>query len=511
MKNLIELMKNVLTIIIVITYSTVLFSCKEQKSEKKNVLFISIDDLRPYTGSYGALHLISPTLDSLASQGIQFNRAYCEMAMCTPSRASVLTGLRATSTGVEDLYSHFRLFNPHIKTLPQVFKENGYTSISLGKVFHFSDHLSWSEPEWHEPLENLRGYLLPHNIEKSKTSKWRQADFYEAADVEDNAYGEGMVAEKAIKKLDSLANTDNPFFLAVGFFKPHLPFLAPKKYWDMYTPEQIKYVDSIDYVVESPAYVNTFFGELTTYTGFNTVEEEFTFSGKKRAVRKLDEESKKKMAHGYQACITYVDYQIRKITNKLKELGLEENTIIAIWGDHGWILGEHNDWCKQTNFEVSTRAPLIIIDPSMTNKGIQTNAIVEFVDIYPTICDIAGIEKPNHLEGISTLPLFEDPVRPWKKAAFSRYLRDWVNEETGQWHDGLYRGLTVRTDSFRYTEWHYVPAEDSIAAIELYDHVNDPGETKNVVGESKYKQAVRRHQRILADGWENALPKYYQK
>ncbi|MBL4700571.1 MAG: sulfatase [Phycisphaeraceae bacterium] len=474
-------------------------------SKRMNVLFIAVDDLRPELGCYGQSHIQSPNIDKLASQGTVFNRAYCQQAVCGPSRASLLTGARPDTTKVYDLKTHFRKAMPDVVTLPQLFKENGYTSIALGKIQHGpeEDDPSWSEPMWHGRghSSGKYGYLLPENqkivadLIKKQRSKQKGNNKkgkkrrpygppYENADVPDNHYGDGVTADKAIEYLNKLKN--KPFFLGVGFRKPHLAFLAPKKYYDLYDEKDIKLPDNMYAPEGVPDIAMTNWGELRTYYGVP----------KKGP---LSEEMARKLIHCYYASVSYVDAQVGRVIAELERLGLRENTIIVLWGDHGWQLGEHGLWAKHTNFEVAARAPLIFSVPGQKSTGIASNALVEFVDIYPTIAVAAGLKLPTHLEGDNLLALLDDPKVPWKKAAFSQYPRG-----------GGVMGYSMRTDRYRYTRW-VVSGSNKVEARELYDHKTDPDENINIAGKSDNVKIVKQLDQQMNANWQGARQALHQK
>jgi arylsulfatase A-like enzyme len=389
-----------------------------------NVLFIAVDDLRPELHCYGATHMKSPNIDKLAACGMLFERAYCQVAVCNPSRSSVLSGTRPDTTGVLDNQHFMRPNMPDVVTLPQHFKNNGYTSLSLGKIFHHSerepgdDPQSWSQPAWYhgEPyrhwftkealdyVKNLKA--LP----KDKQPKQLRAAPFEAADEPDASYPDAQTAEKAIETLRQLKADGKPFFLGVGFVKPHLPFTCPQKYWDLYPEDSIQLAASPQRPTDAPApaFHNNY--ELRSY---GTVPEDGRITPK--------------MAHhlirGYRACVSFMDAQLGRVIDELDRLGLRENTVIVFWGDHGYHLGENGTFTKMTNFELGTRVPLILSVPGMKTAGRHSRALVELVDLYPTLAEACSLPLPGHLEGTSFVPLLGNPDRPWKTAAFSQYLR----------------------------------------------------------------------------------------
>ncbi len=439
--------------------SIFIFSCQKQEKEAKklNVLFIAVDDLRPQLGSFGAGGVISPNIDRLAAMGTIFPNAYCNIPVCGASRASILTGLRPT---LNRYLSHDVRIDeqaPGVLTLPGHFKSNGYYTITNGKVAHHKGDCvgAWDE-EW-RPEGPGRNYLIPENATMDAVEGQR-GPAWENADVLDSAYHDGKIALKAISDLKRLNEKDQPFFLAVGFKKPHLPFNAPTKYWDMYDPEKIGLADNPFKPEGAPDQAMHNFGELRHYTG---IPPEGPVSDSIALM----------LRHGYHACVSYTDAQIGLVLDELDLLGLTENTIVVLWGDHGWNLGEHGLWCKHCNFHTSINAPLLVAAPGF-NGGQKAMTKTEFVDIYPTICELAGLSLPAHLQGKSFMSVMKDPGLSHKDFALSK------------WHNGL----TIVKDQFHYTEWRN--KDDSLYARMLYDHSSDPHENVNVVGEKKYQEDI---------------------
>lgn len=434
-----------------------------------NVLFIMADDLRAELGCYGAKHIHSPHIDKLAAQGTLFERAYCQVAVCNPSRSSLLGGVRPDTTGVLDNQHFLRPQLPGIVTLPQHFKNSGWHSLSLGKIFHHSerepgdDPQSWSEPSWYHGLPD-RSWFNKETDEKLKAIKKLPADKrpklvrgppYEAASEPDEVYSDAKIAAKAIETLQRLKATDKPFFLGVGFHKPHLPFTCPQKYWDMYPADTIKLPDNYQPSpdVPLPALHNGY--ELRSY-------------GDVPPTGGISDEMALNLIRGYRACTTFVDAQIGRVLDELDRLGLRESTIIVLIGDHGYHLGENGIFTKMTNFELGTRAPLIVSAPGQ-KPGQRTRALVEFVDIYPTLAELCGLRLPSHLEGTSFAALLTNPEQKWKAAVFSQYLRPGKEK---------FMGRSLRTDRWRYTEWTNMKHE--VVGTELYDEHTDPHEIHNL-------------------------------
>jgi len=458
---------------------------------KPNVLFIVVDDLRPELGCYGAAHMKTPNLDRLASSGVLFERAYCQVAVCNCSRSSLLSGCRPDTTGVFDNQHFLRPNMPDVLTLPQLFKNNGWHSLSLGKIFHHSekepgdDPQSWSEPSWYR-AETYRSWFTQESndlIKESKKggSKLSRGPPFEASNEADDVYPDGQIAAKAIETLQRLKTMEKPFFLGVGFLKPHLPFTCPQKYWDLYPPETIKLPDNYfpPKNVPEPAMHNWY--ELRTYGGVP-------------AKGGIPDAMALNLIRGYRACTSFVDAQIGRVLDELDRLGLRENTIVVLLGDHGYHLGENGIFTKMTNFELGTHIPLIVTTPGQ-KAGRRTKALVEFVDIYPTLAELCGLSLPKHLEGKSFVPLLDKPEQPWKQAVFSQYLRPGKPPIMGR---------SIRTDQWRYTEWRDPKSE--LVGSELYDEKNDPKENTNIAGEAANSGRVKQMAELLKAGWTVAVP-----
>ena len=465
---------------------------QQVKPSHLNVLFIAVDDLRPALGCYGDQIAKTPNIDALASRGLLFNRAYCQLAVCCPSRLSLLTGLRPDSIRVWDLGTHFRETRPNAVTLPEYFKNNGYVTQSLGKIFHGSGNPSKDPPSWSfEPMfDRVRDskvrYALPENVQGKGLKKTAS----EAASVPDNTYIDGIVCDTALETLNDLKQQRQPFFLALGFRKPHLPFCAPQKYWDLYDREQIPLPVFDRYPMDAPELAIRSWMELEGYT-------DIPKDGQ------IPPAKVRELRHGYYACVSYIDALVGRVLGKLESLQLADNTVIILWGDHGFHLGEQGLWTKANNFERSTRAPLILSVPSLPDPGGKSNALVEFVDVYPTLADVCGLEIPVGLEGISLKPLLTEPDRAWKTAVFSQYPRS--RSANRHRSHGDIMGYALRTDRFRYVEWREWKSQETVAR-ELYDHQTDPLETRNVAGRPEYASNIASLKQKLADGWKSALP-----
>jgi len=461
-------------------------------SEPLNVLFIAIDDLRPTLACYGDKTAITPNIDSLAKRGTLFNRAYCQQAVCCPSRLSLLTGLRPDTIKVWDLNTHFREALPNAVTLPQHFKNHGYHARSIGKIFHGGGKPSKDPPSWSEaPLyDNVRDPKMRYATQRNLQGKGHKRAASESAEVPDNAYVDGLVCQATEKALVDLKKDRKPFFLAVGFRKPHLPFSAPTKYWDLYKRGDIPAPVTSGHPEGAPELAVRSWGELE---GYSDIPKNGKLSATKTRV----------LRHGYYACVSYVDALTGRLLKKLDELNLRERTLILLWGDHGFHLGEQGLWTKANNYELSTRVPLILSIPGKTQLGAKTDALVEFVDLYPTLAQICGLPAPARSEGISLLPLLEKPERPWKTAAFSQYPRSFQGNRHRK--DGDIMGYAVRTQRHRYVEWRNGKT-GKVQARELYDHQTDPNETKNLANEPDQKENLERLQQTLQSGWKGALP-----
>lgn len=478
------------------------YSCQmEEKIAAKgmpNILFIPIDDLRPELGCYGNSFIKTPHIDQLAEKGVVFTRAYCQQAVCNPSRASLLTGLRPDSLKVWDLYEKFRTHVPNAVTLPQFFKQQGYTTIGLGKTFHndIPDSISWTERPHLKgfPFDPDAVYASELNIQIQEAKKQKlisegknrldplghwylKANSVENAAVDDDAYYDGAQTTYALKELEKLATQKTPFFLSVGYYKPHLPFNAPKKYWDLYNREAIPLAENQFTPEGSQAYAMHGDQELRWYDDCH----DLPLPGE----TPWDENRQRELKHGYYASVSYIDAQVGRLMNGLEKLGLMENTVIVLWGDHGWKLGEHNGWGKMTNYDIDVHVPIIVSGRGVKAKGKKSNALVELVDIYPTLCEITGFPIPEHLQGKSFVPLLNNPETKWKNAAFSQFLLGRFGPKETRGPERM--GYSIRTDQYRYIEWYSwnktLKKKGEFLSRELFDHFIDPQENKNIAGE----------------------------
>ena len=490
-------------------------------AQRQNVLFIAVDDLKPLLGCYGADWIHSPNIDRLAARGVVFSRSYCQQALCGPTRASLLTGLRPDSTGIYSMGSKdmlLRLRAPEVLTLPGHFTRNGYHTRAIGKIFDprnvdpGHDKVSWSEPyltgedhiydgKWGPPAN---GYQDPKTKKissegfaqakkKGITDQKKRNAFLETIpgarpvtecmEVPDNAYADGAMTLRAVQVIQEYAKQGEPFFFAVGLLKPHLPFVAPKKYWDLYDRSTLKLATNTRYPKDSPSIAWSPYHEARTFYG---VPKDGPIS----------ETVQRELLHGYAACVSYIDAQVGKLLEALEQAGIANQTIICLWGDHGWHLGDKDEWGKHTNYEEATHTALIISAPGMPG-GTRTASLCEFVDIYPTLCDLAGLSLPAHLEGKSLVPLLREPGENFKEAAISQFTRPGA------------MGWALRTERYRYVEWRKRSegvgpnATPEIIGIELYDYSKDPLELQNHARQPEYGPVLQQHQMLF----ERLLPR----
>lgn len=475
------------------------------RPRRPNVLFIAVDDLRTQLGCYGVPWMKTPNIDALAARGTLFEQAYCQQAVCAPSRASLLSGLRPDSTRVWDLMTTLESTRPDVTTLPQFFRAHGYDTISLGKIYHHGikdDPRGWTvaprgskKSVYHsdegmqaaraaDPIIARRRIALAAatNYAQRADIMWHDpafkysVPFDDCTNDPDTEYPDGDLTQQALAALRQ--ERDRPFFLAVGYWRPHLPFSAPKKYWDMYERDALPMPSTTAWPAGMPPLAASDWSELKRYTdGARANEPAFT----------------RRLIHAYCACVSFVDAQIGLLLAELDRRGLSDNTVIILWGDHGWKLGEYGAWCKHTNFELDVRAPLLLAAPGFRG-GQRSAALVEFVDIYPTLAELCGLPVPAHLEGRSMKPLLEQPQRAWKDAAFSQYPRE-----------GRVMGYSMRTRDWRYTEW-IDRADGSVVARELYDLRAGTIEAVNLADDPAHADTVARLSQRLAkgQGWRHA-------
>ena len=433
----------------------------DQPQTRPKVVLICVDDLKPLMGCYGNAIAQTPNIDRLAQQGVLFQSAYCNQAVCSPSRNALLVGRRPQTLGIYDLATNFRRSAPDAITLPQNFQKHGYHTQALGKIFHVGhgndeDAASWSEPHWCPKAAQHQ--LAESQSDKRQSNNGPRGTATESADVADEIYGDGQIAAEAISRIQQATEKpDEPFFIAVGFLKPHLPFVAPKKYWDLYDPATLPMPEVNASPKNAPSYAPQFGGELRQYSDMP----------QQGAV---SSEDTRRLIHGYYAATSYADAQIGKVLDSLDSSRARDNTIVVLWGDHGWHLGDHGMWCKHTNYEQAARIPLIISAPGCA-AGQTTQSLVETVDIYPTLCELAGLETPNGLGGKSFAALLKAPDTRIRESIIHVYPR------------GNRLGRAIRTERYRMVEWKVPDASIETAEHELYDYETDPLETENIAGQ----------------------------
>lgn len=465
----------------------------EAADNRPNVLLILVDDLKPSFGAYGDKWVHSPNLDRLAARGMRFDMAYCNQAVCAPSRNNLLLGSRSTSIGVYSLGQHLRTAVPDAVTMPQYFKQHGYHSAGIGKVFHIghgniNDVHSWSVP--FQP-DKVIDYVLPESTggkltrEEALFSNKSKAGLpmgaaWEIADVDDGAYADGRIATEGMKRLNAYKNSGEPFFLALGFTKPHLPFCAPKKYWDLYDRAKLPMAEYTLPPAGAPPYAGKTIGELNQYKPVPQNPP-------------LSEELQRTLIHGYYASMSYMDSQVGRVLDEVDRLGLDKNTIIALWGDHGYHLGDHGTWTKHTNYEQANRIPIVIAAPGITKPESSSDALIETVDLFPTIADLAGLpapQGPQPIDGDCFVPILKGGESDIGEYAYHCYPK------------GARLGRAIRTHRYRLVEWRQSGA-DHKPEYELYDYANDPHEKKNAAEEQP--DIVAKLAAILA---EHPSPKF---
>ncbi len=470
---------------LLIVYSLCLLQAASA-AEKLNVLLIMADDYRPELASYGS-PAITPALDRLAQRALQFQRAYCQQAVCNPSRSSMLTGLRPDTLGLWNNGTHFRELKPEVTTLPLWFKEHGYATHCVGKIFHNwhtkekGDRRSWSSDEFLHyanhgaDLPQVEGELPPNHATLTPL-KYGDTLMCEARDVPDEAYYDGRVAAEAVRRIASLKK-DEPFFLAVGFWKPHAPFNAPKKYWDLYDRDKLPPLNP----ARPEGAPEIAFHQSTEILG--RTKERFTPTAEQEA----------EMRHGYFANISYLDAMLGKVLNALEQHPAAKNTIIVFVGDHGYHIGEHGLWGKTSNFEYDASVPMFLSVPGAPANGKTTTALAELVDLFPTLVDLCDLPMPEKLDGSSLAVLMQKPGATPDLAAYTQHPRPaYFDREPSK--TPTHMGYSVRTARVRYTEWRDWKTGEATAR-ELYDHQNDPHELKNAVDEPalapEQEEAVR--------------------
>jgi len=439
---------------------------------KPNVLFIAVDDMNNDLGCYGHPLVKSPNIDRLAARGTRFDRAYCQFPLCSPSRVSLLTGLRPDTTKIFELQTDFRKKTlPDVVTLPQLFGDNGYFVARVGKIFHYGnpgqigtngldDEKSWQKrfnPKGRDKTEEAK--IVNHTKGRGLGSSLS----FLAAEGTDEEQTDGLVANQTIQLLEE--NKDRPFFIAAGFYRPHCPYVAPKKYFDMYPLEQVPFK------VEPKSHLDRLLKPAISNVA------PFPNYG-------LDEAKLREAKRAYYATISFTDAQVGKLLDALDRLNLTENTIVVFWSDHGYLLGEHGLWMKQNLFEPSARVPLIVAAPGQKSKGIGSPRTVELLDLYPTLADLAGLKPPATLHGETLRPLLADAKAPRDRPAFTQVWR------------GGFAGHSVRTERWRYTEW-----DNGKRGSELYDHDADPGEYTNLASDPRHAETVQNLKALVRKNW----------
>lgn len=466
-----------------------LFPETSPAADRPNVLFIAVDDMRPQLGCYGDPLAKTPRMDRLASRGLLFERAYCQQALCSPSRISLLSGRYPATSGIYSIGPFLRETMPDIVTLPQHFKNNGYFTRSLGKVYHvgIDDPDSWSVPPWHSKaprngpggeasIKKYRAEMQATGKEIPKKGKGA-ANFavpaFDNPDVGDDDLLDGDTTKNAIESLKELAaKKGEPFFLAVGYANPHVPWVAPKKYWDLYRSADIPLPDN--------RYVPRKAPEFAAKSG-----QDFMWYGNIPADKVITDEFGRECLHGYLAAISYVDALVGRLIDALDASPAAKNTVVILWSDHGYYMGEHNWWgSKHNNYEGATRAVLMMAAPGQKHPGSKTRSLTDFVDIFPSLAEICGLPKPVGAEGRSFAPLLQDPKAEIKDCAFSFYPM------------GGYLGIAMRTDRWRFVEWTKAGQEP---VRELYDHETDPAENENVAGDPAHAALIKELSAKLAE------------
>ena len=463
---------------LLVSASTTLNATESQKETRHpNVLLICIDDLKPRIGCYGDPLAQTPSMDRLAKRGVLFERAYCNQAVCSPSRNALLVGLRPQSLGIYDLPTNFRKGSPNAVSLPQHFKANGYFTQSFGKIFHVGhgntdDAASWST-ESYKPKG--RNYQLADNQKAVNSKDGTKAAAFESADAPEELYNDWNIAQAAIEAMTEKSKSDQPWLMAVGFLKPHLPFVAPKKYWDLYDPNKIELAAYQQAPDGAPAYAPQNSGELRAYSNMPNQGP-------------IPDSLQRELIHGYLASVSFTDHQIGRLLSRLDQLGLTESTIVVLWGDHGWHLGDHGMWCKHSNYEQATRIPVIVSAPGKA-QGASSKSMIESVDIYPTLCELAGIDTPSLLDGKSFAGVLDKPSQSHRGHTIQVYPRS--KQGVGQ-----VLGRSIRTDRYRLVQWKAWDAPEQSSDWELYDYQTDPLETKNLADQEP--QVVASMRELLA-------------
>ncbi|MEM8954839.1 MAG: sulfatase [Verrucomicrobiota bacterium] len=449
----------------------------EAKSSRPNVLFIAVDDLRMNLGCYGDPIAVTPHLDALAAKSVQFNRAYCQFASCNASRASVLTGQRPDSISVYRLQTNYRETAPHAITLPQHFREQGYHTESIGKILHNygaskDDDRAWSVPARLDKVSHFQDYALPENNEQKAT-------IAESAPLKDgpDPYVDAAITADAVETIERLAEGSQPFFLAVGFMKPHSPFNAPEKYWNLYQREEMQPLCSEERATGISTLNWPIAGEIR---GFTDVPKKGPIPDKTQA----------KMRHGYYAATSYLDANIGEVLAALEANGLAENTIILFWSDHGYHLGENDHWAKVTVRELDAQVPLLVHAPGIA-PGTR-DAIVEYIDIYPSLSELSGLPAPQGIDGNSFVSIMNGAQDSFRPAALTQTCRPWNRKGPIK-----QMGYSIRTENHRFTQW-VDHEDDTVIAEEIYDLQNDPYQRTNQIDNSAFEDTITKHRQLLS-------------
>lgn len=516
-------MKLKITIIAILSLVLVI-ACKTKKNvvapkeiksaitskSKKNILFIAIDDLKPLLSNYGESQMITPNFDRLASLGMSFTNAHVQYAVCGASRASVMTGTNPDTNKVWDLHTDFRDSAPNLISMPEHLINQGYESTGVGKIYHIPsaakghDGKTWSIPHempknfdskygepafnhYQSPLTKAKMVQLTKEAKAKGLKKGGKIRQYvlkrskpstESIDVNDEAYNDGLFTQTALNQLEQLESGNKPWFLAVGYQKPHLPFTAPKKYWDLYDRSKIELAKFQQTAEGTPKFAYHSFGELRAYSDIEN---------KLNVGDILPEAKQRELIHGYMACVSYIDAQIGKLLDDLEKRNILDDTVIVLWGDHGFHLGDHTEWCKHSNFEQATRIPFMFAGPGVA-KNQKSHHPVNLVDLFPTIFDLAGVDQHSQTDGKSLVNLLDADAETTIDSdfAYHQYMR------------GKKMGYAIRTNRYRYTEWHdnnYRSYNDynssKISGRELYDYEKDPLETRNLVKDPAYNATVK--------------------
>lgn len=457
-----------------------IIGCKNKESDtsvdnlslkKQNILFISIDDFRPKISSYGETKMITPNIDKLASEGLQFNNAYTNIAVCGASRASIMTGIRPSEKRFNDFSTRASVDTPNAIPLNRIFKENGYETISYGKIYHHKDDFQeyWTEKDGGQIQSDFQDPISIARVENAERGEYgKKQPTFEYPDVDDYAYNDGKITKRAINKLKALKSENKPFFMAIGYVSPHLPFIQPKKYWDMYDHDAIKLADNSFQPENSP--------DIAIEAQHNSAEMRKNYLDIPEHGQ-LDDSLARNLIHGYYASVTYMDALIGELIKGLDDLGLRENTTIVFWSDHGYFLGEHGFWCKHSTFEEAVKIPFIISSPNHI-KNKTTASFTELVDVYPTLCNIANIEAPSYLQGESLIPVLENPSTILKTEVYTRYKQ----------------GEAVIDKDFSYTEFY--EGEKYLGNM-LYDNLNDNKQNTDISKLSSNKSVVKKYKEKL--------------